>query len=98
MNYPSFYCQCWVERRIPLPLSQRLLPSYNQDNNSLAQGGASRCQIFISTYRDRDIVGESSWLALWQAGIALNEMCVRRGFSGTASIMRTCSVNKGILV
>ena len=75
--------------------SDDFYPGYDWGNHALGDGGSSRCQISISTYRNQDVVGRSSWLALWQAGIAINEMCVRRGYTGTSSILGTSPVDEG---
>ena len=80
-------------------LSPEIFESFVLDDVvKLTRVEAGRCQITVRPSRTRDIKVFSSWFNLWAAGIAINELCVKNGKSGTVDHINLSAASRGLLL
>ncbi|KAG6991082.1 hypothetical protein G7Y79_00057g090640 [Physcia stellaris] len=46
--------------------------------------GSNRCKLNVNLYRSGAIMETTTWFNIWTAGVAINEICIKRGMLGTA--------------
>lgn len=51
---------------------------------ALEKFGSNRCKLNVNLYRSGVIMETTTWFNIWTAGVAINEICIKRGMLGTA--------------
>ena len=53
-----------------------------------------RCEVNVDVYSSNQKTDVASWFDIWTAGIAVNELCIRKGMLGTARTGRSFPKNR----
>lgn len=59
-------------------------PTRDADERALDRYDPTSCYIDVDMFPSI-FSTNANWLRIWEAGVAVNALCIRRGFSGTAS-------------